>query len=206
MRLDFYLPVPLNPGCNLEITFPKQYSVQTVQYLQTQNVFGRIQTFKTSFNNLDVYSLSNKLRLLNVCESYRDNNMEGTILIYSLRQPDYVLETDSFMVEITSVDGDRIAKVDEGVTFTPTKGILDATTDASIKTVQEETDVIFEILPEHEISLANEAVIEVEFPGELRVTVDQCIVKDVSVDGSVGFISPECYRNQQTLTVGKFLA
>ena len=40
MRLDFFLPVPLNPGCKVKITFPQQYSMDDVQTLETQNAFG----------------------------------------------------------------------------------------------------------------------------------------------------------------------
>ena len=42
VRLDFYLPVPLNPGCKLEVTLPAQYSVEDVKQVQSLAVFGRV--------------------------------------------------------------------------------------------------------------------------------------------------------------------
>jgi hypothetical protein len=40
MILEFFLPVPLNKGCLVTVTLPKQYSVSTVQELYTMNGFG----------------------------------------------------------------------------------------------------------------------------------------------------------------------
>jgi len=45
MRLDFYLPVPLNAGCKLKIVLPVQYSVDYIQSLTTQKAFGRLETY-----------------------------------------------------------------------------------------------------------------------------------------------------------------
>ena len=42
MRLDFFLPVPLNAGCKLNIELPPQYSVETIGLVKTLNVFGPI--------------------------------------------------------------------------------------------------------------------------------------------------------------------
>lgn len=41
MRLNFYLPVPLNPGCKVKIILPEQYSVDYIKSLSTQKAFGR---------------------------------------------------------------------------------------------------------------------------------------------------------------------
>ena len=41
MSLDFFLPVPLNIGCKVKITFPSQYSLDDVHTLETLNAFGQ---------------------------------------------------------------------------------------------------------------------------------------------------------------------
>ena len=41
MRLDFYLPVPLNAGCKIEIVLPEQYSLDDVKQLTSQKAFGK---------------------------------------------------------------------------------------------------------------------------------------------------------------------
>ena len=42
MQLDFFLPVPLNEGCKIEVTLPSQYSIDDVQELKTLKAFGQI--------------------------------------------------------------------------------------------------------------------------------------------------------------------
>ena len=59
--------------------------------------------------------------------------------------------------------------VETGVTFTPERGELTATTDAGIKIVQESTNVIFELTPEHTLYLADQPEVHVEFPQEVEI-------------------------------------
>ena len=48
MRLNFYLPVPLNPGCKVKIILPEQYSVDYIGSLHTQKAFGKNQEYSES--------------------------------------------------------------------------------------------------------------------------------------------------------------
>ena len=99
-----------------------------------------------------------------VCQSYIENKQQATIRIKSLRQPDYEKTTDSFKVEITTANDNAIADVTENVRFTPSRGYIETTTDAEVKTVQEPTKVSFELIPQHAIYLRDNPEIIVTFP------------------------------------------
>ena len=147
MRLDFYLPVPLNPGCQIEIILPEQYSVDDVEYLTSQQAFGQFNTYREDLGNLRVNTERRSLKLEGACPYYVVNNNVATIEIFNLRHPNYEKETDSLSIIITSATNAPIAMVDEGVTFIPERGSMLATTDALNKTVQEPTKVTFELIP-----------------------------------------------------------
>ena len=40
MQLDFFLPVTLNAGCQIKITLPSQYSLDTITEVWTLQAFG----------------------------------------------------------------------------------------------------------------------------------------------------------------------
>ena len=114
--------------------------------------------------------------------------------IFSLRQPNYEKTTDSVRIYVTGANDSSIAMVEENVTFTPERGELAATTDAGIKIVQESTEVIVELSPEHTLYLADQPEAHVEFPQEVEIQTVQCEIQDVS-DGSGLPIGAQCYRN-----------
>ena len=71
----------------------------------------------------------------------------ATIRIYSLTQPDYEAATDSVRIKIDSKNDQAIALIEEGVTFTPTRGEIAAETDAINYVVQSPTMVLFTLVP-----------------------------------------------------------
>ena len=52
MRLDFYLPVPLNDGCKVHVGLPQQYSVNEIRRVETYNVFGAYKNYTRDLGNL----------------------------------------------------------------------------------------------------------------------------------------------------------
>jgi len=40
MRLQFFLPVPLDKGFRITVTLPKEYNISTVTKIKTSQVFG----------------------------------------------------------------------------------------------------------------------------------------------------------------------
>ena len=83
MRLDFYLPVPLNAGCKVNVALPSQYSVSEVRRVETFNVFGRFYNYTQDLDNL-VISVEDNSFSINPCKGYIENDDVGTIRIYSL--------------------------------------------------------------------------------------------------------------------------
>ena len=76
------------------------------------------------------------------CKAYIQKSKVATITIKSLRQPPYEKETNSFRISITTESEDLIAKVDDGVTFTPLRGkIQGVSVKPKINIVQDETKV-----------------------------------------------------------------
>ena len=95
MRLDFYLPVPLNPGCKVKIILPIQYSVDYVKSLTSKMAFGSIRNYTIEQGNLVIDRLERSLSLTEACMEYIENDKVATIEINSLRQPNYEKTTDS---------------------------------------------------------------------------------------------------------------
>ena len=85
MRLDFFLPVPLNPGCVVDIFFPEQYSVETVKTMTTLNAFGSLKVHNETNGLLEVSVGENRLTIKNACERYIEDNKVATILIRQLK-------------------------------------------------------------------------------------------------------------------------
>ena len=85
MSLDFFLPVPLNIGCKVKITFPSQYSMDDVHTLETLNAFGLLNQYTFEIGNLKALNEERSLILSGVCQSYIENKQQATIRIRSLR-------------------------------------------------------------------------------------------------------------------------
>lgn len=120
-------------------------------------------------------------------------------------QPNYEKATDSVKINIDTEDGRSIAYIQQGVTFTPFRGVVKVSTDAAHKTVQELTDVMFEIIPEHAIYSSDSPQIDVEFPAEIQISSTQCEIKDVYLTGVIDPIPATCTRFQQSFTIKGFL-
>ena len=73
MRLDFFLPVPLNAGCKVKITFPAQYSIDDVHTLETLNAFGQFNSYTYEKGNLRALNSERSLILSGVCQNYLEN-------------------------------------------------------------------------------------------------------------------------------------
>jgi hypothetical protein len=72
MILEFFLPVPLNKGCLVTVTLPKQYSVSTVQELYTMNGFGAYKARSVKLGTLQFDNASNSFTVM-ACDDYLEN-------------------------------------------------------------------------------------------------------------------------------------
>ena len=133
---------------------------------------------------------------IEACATYIEDNNVATIQLFSLIQPNFEKATDSVKIRIDTVNDEYVAKIEEGVTFTPFRGEVQVETSATNLIVQEKTDVIFELVPQHAILIKDEPEILIEFPPELKISSAQCQISDVELTNSEGEIDPSCFRFQ----------
>jgi hypothetical protein len=110
MQLDFYLPVPLNAGCQIKVELPEQYSINTITLVQTKAVFGALTKFSDEAGNIEFDERDNSF-LIRPCQTYIENDNVATIQIFSLMQPNYEKATDSVKINIDTEDGRSIAYI-----------------------------------------------------------------------------------------------
>jgi hypothetical protein len=146
MRLDFYLPVPLNEGCKVQVTLPEEYYVAEVERVMTHNVFGLYRNYTVEAGNLVINENSNAFEI-DPCSDYVENDDVATIYMFSLTQPNYEAATKSATIQINTKDGQPVAWIDEGVTFTPSRGAIATVTDATSYVVQSPTKVLIQLKP-----------------------------------------------------------
>ena len=171
MRLDFYLPVPLNEGCKVTVVLPEEYDVREVQRVMTFNVFGPYANYTEVQGNLFVDIQANSFQI-EACKKYVENDDVATIQMFSLTQPNYEAPTHSVQILIDTKLGGEVAMIQEGVTFTPSRGEIAAETDATNYVVQSPTKVLFTLKPEHKIYVDDEPIILVEFPSAIKISSD----------------------------------
>ena len=146
MKLDFFLPVPLNEGCKVNVALPEEYSVSEIQRVMTHNAFGYYQNYTENLGNLFI-DLDYNSFSIEACKTYVENSGTATITMFSLTQPNYEAATKSVRIQINTKNDGFVAMIDEGVTFTPTRGNITVESDALNYTVQSPTMVIFTLQP-----------------------------------------------------------
>jgi hypothetical protein len=60
-----------------------------------------------------------------------------------------------------------VAKVEQGITFTPARGVMQLSAIATNPIVQEPTTVSFTFKPEHKVYITDDPLINIEFPPEV---------------------------------------
>ena len=90
--------------------------------------------------------------------------------MFSLTQPDYEAATRSVQIQINTKNDGFVAMIEDGVTFTPTRGQITAESDATNYVVQSPTMVMFTLQPEHAVYVEDEPEIQIEFPSAIRLT------------------------------------
>ena len=97
MKLSFILPVPLNEGCKVTVVLPSQYSVSTIEEVKTFLAFGASREYTLAQGTLFIDSQENSF-MIEPCDGYKDNNLDGMIRIKELMQ--YKFEQPSGSLEI----------------------------------------------------------------------------------------------------------
>lgn len=124
MKLSFILPVPLNEGCKVTVVLPSQYSVSTIEEVKTFLAFGSSREYTVSTGTLQIDSTENSFTI-EPCDKYKDNNLDGMIRIKELMQYKFEQPSGSLEIRIETKDNEKIARIQTGVTFTPTRGVTE---------------------------------------------------------------------------------
>jgi len=111
----------LNAGCKVDVALPEEYSVSEVQRVMTFNVFGYYQNYTEELGNLAIDSEGNSF-MIEACNTYVENDNVATIYIFSLTQPNYEAATHSVHIHINTENDGYVAMIQDGVTFTPSRG------------------------------------------------------------------------------------
>lgn len=106
MTLSFYLPVPLNQGCQLTVELPSDYSTDDIEYVGSLQVFGSYREFVTADNNL---VLGQNTFTINPCRTYINNDNIAVLYISKLRHFNYEIKSGSFKILIQNSQGLNIA-------------------------------------------------------------------------------------------------
>lgn len=184
-RLQFKIPVPVNSGCIIDITFPSDFSLSGAD-LTTVQGFGLFGGARTLTGSLNVGN--NTYTITDGCTSYVSQDIIGILDFNSIQNPFSVQPTGSVQVYVKDSSQFSIAQVTAGITYTATAGTLTGVTLTPENTiVSTTTSISLTFLPAHKL-LASQTRIEVTLPTDVSITQQTssttCTVTDLK------FISP----------------
>lgn len=176
MLLEFFLPVPLNKGCMVTVTLPKQYSISTIQSIYTMQAFGAYKERSLKLGTLTTNKNNNSFTM-RACDDYVENSTAAQVEITALKQFNYEAPTDSVLIQIqTAPDlGNnsvqyKVAKADSGITFTPQRGKMQLQAVAADPVVQMPTTVSFTFKPQHTVYISDDPQMQLEFPPDVQIS------------------------------------
>ena len=163
--LTFAIPVPLDIGCLMYITFPTEMQISTTNLVEV-NGFGLFGA-KTSIP-LSIDTTNNIFTITNACTVYRTTDFDAIIEFIQVVSPLSTQPSSSFTISITTAAGDDIAYIDSDILYTASEGnvgSIDATADDT--SVSTSTSVLFSFVPEHKIPVDSQ--IQVTLPNDLTI-------------------------------------
>ena len=111
---------------------------------------------------------NNMIKIINACASYRQNVAKATFNIRNLVNPGYVMTSDSFFLEFSDVDGNKIAKTSGGLVYTTTPGTIfaqDLAWSATDYLISAPSEITFSLQPEH-YTATEDVMIGITLPKE----------------------------------------
>jgi hypothetical protein len=164
--LTFSLPLPMNIGCIIKITFPSDMQITTTNLIEV-NGFGLFGA-KVSIP-LSIDTANNQFTVSNACDTYKTTDFDAIIEFKTVNSPQSVMPSSSFSISITTSDGYSIASTNSGIIYTASAGsisIITATADDTA--VGNSTSVLFSFYPTHKIAISSRIV--VTLPSEASIT------------------------------------
>lgn len=166
LRLQFKVPVPLNSGCIIDVTFPSDYSLSGAD-LTTVQGFGLFGGARVLTGSLNVGN--NTYTITDGCTNYVSQDLIGILDFNSIKNPFSVKPTDSVRIFVKDSTQFSIAQVTTGITYTATPGTMTGVTLTPENTiVSTVTAIRFRFLPAHSL-LATTTVFEIVLPSDVSI-------------------------------------
>jgi hypothetical protein len=125
------------------------------------------------------------------CPTYLENDIVAVLTISELRQYKFEKPSDSIKIEFKTKKGDKIAKIESGISFTPHRGNMQVDASALVSVIQTQTSLKFTLRPEHKVFASDVPSLHITFPEQTQVVY--CQVKEVNSDPQP--TSPSCQRS-----------
>lgn len=142
------MPVPLNPGCLIYVSFPAAEIVLDSQLTSAtgQNLFGAARTLSGATD-----TAQNQYQIYDGCDTYLSNNNAAVITFSTIQNPFYV-QTTTGTIEVFVYDAnlETIATTNNnGPTVTTTASAITVSTlEPDYNLVNLQTNLLFTIQPE----------------------------------------------------------
>lgn len=167
LRLQFKVPVPLNSGCIMDVTFPADFPLSGTD-LTTVIGFGLFGGSRTLTGSLNVGN--NTYTITDGCQSYISQDLIGILDFNSIENPFSVKTTGSIAVYVKDSTQFSIAQVTSGIVYTATTGTLTGVTlTPSTTIVATSTDITMRFLPAHRLA-ASISQISITLPSDVSIT------------------------------------
>jgi hypothetical protein len=184
-RLQFKVPVPLNTGCIMDITFPSDFIISGADLTTVQGfgLFGGSRTLTGSLNvGNNTYTISDG------CDGYVAQDLVGILDFNSIENPFSVLPTGSVQIFVKDSSQFPVAQITTGITYTATVGTLTGITLTPETTiVSSTTAIVITFLPAHRL-IADTTQIQITLPADVSIAeqtdASLCAVTELQ------FISP----------------
>lgn len=197
-RLQFKIPVPLNSGCIMDITFPSDFALNGADLTTVQGfgLFGGARVLTGSLNvGNNTYTISDG------CDGYVSQDIIGILDFNSIENPFSIKPTGSVSIYVKDSSQFSVAQITAGITYTASVGALTGVTLTPENTVvSTSTSITLTFLPAHAL-IADETRIEITLPSDVSIAAQSnpstCSLSDLK------FISPtvQCTVISNTITL-----
>jgi hypothetical protein len=167
LRIQFYVPVPLNSGCIIDVTFPSDFVLSGADLTNVQG-FGLFGGSRALTGSVNVGN--NTYTITDGCSTYVSQDQLAIMDFSSVENPFTVKTTGSIAIYIKDVNQYAIAQITSGITYASTVGtISNLTLTPEVTTVATLTAITISFLPEHSLT-ASDVAITITLPSDVAIT------------------------------------
>jgi len=142
--LEVDLPLPLNAGCKIDVLIPKPLVIgPEMTRVTISGLFGSIRDAEITLD-----AELNRIHVQNACLSYRANVVKAVFELSALVNPGYVTTSESFFLEVSDANDNKIVKTSGGMVYTTSPGSVKVNSwFASNRLVSALSDITFSVQP-----------------------------------------------------------